>query len=223
MATLMLIAGCDRSGTPQRADAEMAPTNVANPASPVEAARRINTLRWNRNYHALGDMLTQKGRAPTIHFLKSIDRVMDAHKRLQAIAADRYGDQVHHAWNISSMENNLGIFSRDIDIVGQTLRGDRATVSLQAGDHVPLLRPTFVRMNGRWKLDSSITDDGICPSLDRFAARIDSVADQIRDGLSPVGYFNAVNDELFPGMIEIARGESIDPVRVTNAGETNEP
>lgn len=160
---------------------------------------------------------------PTIRFLKSIDRVLDAHDRLQENARRQFGDQIHHAWNVNAMQNNLGIFSRDIHIISQSLGGDTAEVTLQAADRVPLVRANFRRVDGEWKLVSSIADDDICNSLDEFAARIDSVADRITDGLTPTGYFDAVTRELLPGMAQIARGESLDNIRVTDATPDDQP
>ncbi len=178
--------------------------------SPVETIRRAQDLRWRREYDGLRDVMIGAGRNETIQFLRSIDEVLDAHDRLQAAAKNRFGDRIHHAWNISSMENNLGLFSRRVTIVNQTMRGASAFVTVQEADHVPLIRVELRRVDGTWKIVPPISTASICDPLRRFASRIDAVTIRVQSGLSPEGYFNAVTNELLPGMAQVAAGPSAD-------------
>ncbi len=162
-------------------------------------------------------MLAPENRRSTIRFLNSIDQVLDAHDQLQEAARKRFGDRIHHAWNISAMENNLGIFSRDVRMINQSLKGDHAVVTLQAGDNLPLIRSEFDRIDRKWILKSPFADTTICDPLDQFAMQIDDVAERIRIGLTPMEYFDAVTNELLPGMAQVAAGSSIDETRVSDA------
>lgn len=220
---LAALPACDRTSVPQRAAADTASASPESHASPVETARRVNALRWQRDYSAMSELLTDSGRTSTIRFLQSVDRLMDAHDAMQHAAAERYGPDIHHAWNISAMENNLGIFSRDIAVISQSMRADEAIVTIQEADRVPLVRSRFIRIDGRWKLVSPINDTSICEPLETFASRIDAVAERIRDGLSPVGYYDAVTKELIPGIAQVALAESNSPTRVTDATTDDEP
>lgn len=206
---------------PRRANADSKPLLSPETLSPVETARTLHRLRWNRDYKSLAVMLDHENRASTIRFLNSIDQVLDAHDQLQEAARRRFGDRIHHAWNISAMENNLGIFSRDVRMINQSLNGDLAVVTLQAGDNLPLIRSEFHRIDRKWILKSPFADTTICEPLDQFAMQIDDVAERIRIGLTPMEYFDAVTTELLPGMAHVAAGKSIDETRVTDATDRN--
>jgi hypothetical protein len=218
------IQACDRTRTPQQASADTTSGIQRESLSPAETASRLNRRRWNRDYSALGPMLDSGGRAATIRFLNSIDQVLDAHDQLQEAARKQFGDRIYRAWNISAMENNLGIFSREIRIINQSLQGDHAVVTIQAGENLPLVRSEFVRLDHDWILKSPVTDAAICESLDEFAMRIDDVAERVRSGLTPTEYFDAVTQELLPGMARVASGRTTDnATRVTDATADEAP
>ncbi|MCA9254366.1 MAG: hypothetical protein KDA33_01955 [Phycisphaerales bacterium] len=201
---------CDRPGTPQPAAADTPTANAVITLSPVESIHRARDLRWRREYKGLRGIMIGAGCDETIQFMKSVDEVLDAHDRLQAAAKDRFGDRIHHAWNISAMRNNLGLFSRKVTIVNQTMRGASAFVTLQEADHVPLIRVELRRVDGAWKIVPPMSNASICGPLRQFASRIDDVTNRVRSGLSPEGYFNAVTNELLPGMAQVAAGTSVD-------------
>lgn len=212
---LIAATGCDRSTTPTQASAQTASSAM----SPVETARYVQKLRWDRDYAALEAMMTESGQDATIRLLKSVDVLLDAHDRLQDAARGRYGDQIHRAWNLSAMRNNLGVFSRDITVINQTMKGDSAFVTLQESDRVPLVRAEFKRIDGIWKLAPPFHDTSICGSLEQFATRIDGIAQRVRSGLSPEDYFDAVTHELLPAMAQIAYAKSLETRRLAESAQ----
>ncbi len=216
----MLTAACDRPGTPQRAGASAIDATDQVSLSPAETARRICALHNARDYAGLSALLDPQTADETLAFLRSADAVIDAHNRLQVAAEARYGKRIHHAWNIDAMANNLGPFSRDIRILKQSFEGRTATVTLQAGDNVPLVRADFIRADRGWRLRESLSSRPLIDPLDRFARRIDDVARRVREGLSPIGYFDAVTQELMPQLLAITGGDTLDePRRFTDAAE----
>jgi hypothetical protein len=208
---------CDRPGTPQRANARTVADSAKPVLSPVETARQISKLHNERKYVEMAKYLNDGVATETVAFLRAVDRVIDAHERLQSAANDRFGSRVYHAWNIASLENNLGIFSRDVRVLGQTFQGDSAIVTLQAGETVPLVRAEFTRDGGEWRLKTGMQGEPLIPSLESLATRIDDVTVRLRNGLTPFEYYDAVAQELMPQLISIAQADAPLTTRVTDA------
>ncbi|MCB9853008.1 MAG: hypothetical protein H6819_07925 [Phycisphaerales bacterium] len=219
LAFAFAATGCDHATIPQEASADASSGITRVSMSPVETALHIQKLRWDRDYASVERFMTEPGRSETIRLLKSVDVLLDAHDRLQNAAKDRYGDQIHRAWNISAMRNNLGVFSRDVTIINQTMKGDTAYVTIQESDRVPLVRAEFNRVDGVWKLTPPYRDTSICGPLSQFATCIDKVADKVRAGLSPEGYFDAVTNELLPGMAQVAYSGSLESRRLAESAQ----
>lgn len=218
--------GCDRPGGPQPARANAPDSETVIAQSPVDVARRINELRLAGNFAQLEPLLIPERSAETIRMLKTVTQLADAHQQLQSVAVQRFGSRVRHAWNLGDLENNLGIFSKDIEILAQHFEGDGATVTIQVARRVPLLRAAFERRGNRWCYVPDPIQASSIDALAQLTTDIKHVESALANNMSPQAYHEAVLNKLIPGMIRVVQGQpqQDDDVRVTDAKDaTGEP
>lgn len=223
LAGFVAVSGCDRPGGPQRAQAESERAAEDGARSPVDAARDLHAAHAARDYAQIGSLIVPERQAETVQMLRATDRLIDAHQAMQSAAAERFGKRVHRAFNLGEVENNLGVFSKDIDVLAQHFKGDAATVTIQVASRVPLLRARFEKVDGRWCYVPPQASPASVAALDELTAEIEQVATSLKEGMTPLAYHNAIMQKLIPGMTRVAFGATVDEtgIRVTDAHEAD--
>ncbi len=216
-------SGCDRPGGPQRARAESGTVSEDGARSPVDAARDLHQAHAARDYARIETLIVPDRQAETVKMLRATDRLIDAHQAMQSAAAERFGKRVYRAFNLGEVENNLGVFSKDIEVLAQHFKGDAATVTIQVASHVPLLRARFEKVGGRWCYVPPQSSAASIDALDELTAEIEQVAAALKEGMTPLAYHNAIMQQLIPRMTRVAYGATTNEseIRVTDAHEAD--
>jgi len=205
VAGVCLVAGC-RDASEAKEDAVSGKRSASArgdrqpPASPAEAARRLQALHSVRQYAALADLIVAEQRAGFMGALKAVDRVLAADGAVRSAVHTQYGAWVNPIVDLRALTNDLGPLSAKITLIGQRFEGDCAIVTLQQADRVPLVHATFVRQDGGWRYVPEPIPHRMAASLDRLAGALEDLAVAVSSGLSYRAYARRTFYEVFPQM-----------------------
>jgi hypothetical protein len=211
------VIGCERK--PRHDAAKVRPDDPAALA-PAEWARRIHGLHQARDYAALAACIVRDRRAETMALIRAVDAVIDANRHLTDVSEKRYSGPAAETWNLASMDNCLGVFSREISIISQSFKGDRATVTLQEGSNVPLVHAEFQLHDGRWLLRPEEMPTALQRELMALARILWELSDLVRCGARVDAFADAFRARAVPQMIRAA-GAKDEMSPVAAMGDTS--
>lgn len=218
--TILALAACDRSGPPPTA---VGPARGQAPlaSSPADAVVQLQAAFEKRDYESIAALVVPARRLATVDFLAAVEEVLQANARLRQTAESVYQGPVSETWSIGEIENNLGPFSARVKLIGQELRGDKAVVTLQEGDHIPLFKAHFVRDKERWLYDAEPIPAAMIGELRRLATTLDDVAQKVRDGADIRYYMEIFFKQVAPQMCRVLT--ATDPVVQTAKSLDSDP
>lgn len=194
--------------------------NVAH--SPAETAVLLGRYHRDRDYGRIEPLIVADRRAETMAFLRAVDGVLDANIRLRRAADKRFGSLLANAWNLSAMENNLGVFSAETRLINQRFKGNQAIVTMQEAENVPLVRAVFECREGAWQLRPDPLTQAMLPELGELAQVLSGVAAELETGEPFESYVEAFFGRVLPQMARVVTAKD-DSIRVTDASEITRP
>ncbi len=216
VALTAILNGCRDSDSPRSEPVQAQPAAVPSPA---QVAAELQRLFAARDYARLGELLIPERREATIELLRAVAEVLDANAAVQRAAEAAYGEAaIAVSWDLAAMQDNLGVFSARMKLISQRLKGNEAVVTLQEGEHVPLVHAEFVWSDGQWRHQPEPTPRAMVPELRELARILRELGHEVRSGAPIEAYFDAFADRVFPRMArvvtaqdqpsEMARGET---------------
>ncbi len=177
-------------------------------------ARSLQEHFASRDYAAIAPLLVPDCRQRTLDLLVGVAEVLSANERLKTTAEAAYAGPMTETWDLAAMENNLGVFSARATLISETFKGDRATVTLQEADAIPLIHAEFELHDGRWLHRPEPAPTRMASELRRLAEVIDEITESVRRGSTFETYVNAFFDRVIPQMRRIVtvRDESAELV-----------
>lgn len=166
-------------------------------------------LHEQREYGKIAQWIVEEDRARLIRLLIALDEAIAANAALRRTAELAYSGPQEECWDLASMENNLGIFSKKVSFINMTYRGEIGEVTLQQGGDVPLVHVEFVQRDGRWLLKPEETPDSLPTALDELSRVLRDVEGEAARGASINAYADAFFYRVVPQMH-----------RVVTSGET---
>jgi len=195
---------------PPKRDKLTAPSAIAHaeaPArSPIEAARAIHAARATTNSaEAIEDMIVESHRTAITRLLTAVDGVLAADESLHKRVLNKYGVSLPESWNLGVMRDNLGLFSTNVTFISETVSGNTAVVTIQEGDHVPLVHARFVNLDGNWLHEPDPVSPAVSDALDRLAETIRDVERSVDEGAPFNSLADAFTFRILPRMSDVAR------------------
>lgn len=187
--------------------------------SPAEIVSRLGTYHLARDYDGMGLLIAADRREETIAFLRAVDEVLDNNTRLRQVAEERLGEVATEAWNLSALEDNLGVFSARTRLINQTFKGRAALVTLQEGENVPLVRASFVLTEEGWKYQASASPRDMVPALRGLAVILADVTVSLEKGAGVEAYVQAFVDRVWPQMNRVVAAAQGGDRRVSVAAD----
>ncbi len=214
-----VMSGCRSEGSshdsPQTSAKTVSPA-AHTAASPAELATLLRELHERRDYETIAQCITADRRESAVAILRAIDDVLESDDRLRAAVAARYGGPRFIAWDMSVMRNNLGVFSSEIRVINQTFHGDRATVTLQEGEHVPLVRAPFVYSEGRWLYEPDMPPGAMAAGLRGLADALASIRGEVERGDTDyAAYLQSFYGRVLPEMERVAFARDVVETHVS--------
>ncbi len=197
-------------------------TKKTTPQSPAEVAVLLGRYHSERDYARIAPLIAADRRDETMAFLQAVDRVLAASTRLRRAAESRFGSIPANAWNLSAMENNLGVFSAETQLINQRFRGNRAIVTMQEAENVPLVRAAFESSGGVWRLSPDPLTQSMLPELEELARVLSNLSDELEGGARFEAYVEAFFVRVLPQMARVVTAKD-GAIRVTDASEASQP
>ncbi|MCK6456909.1 MAG: hypothetical protein L6Q92_10330 [Phycisphaerae bacterium] len=178
-----VFAGCK----PSAPDSAAPPAASRLPAAPEpttieETIERIHALRSARLYSELERLVVPERRSDVTDLLLAVDQLLSANRRIQDIANRKLGRGMAVIWDLATIRNNLGILSDSIRLIGCEQNGPQLVATIQELDHVPLVRETFERRDGRWLYVPQGTDPEFTRQLMALGRVVQQIGDQLDAG-----------------------------------------
>jgi len=175
-------------------------------------ARPLHILHEQREYGKIAQRIVEENRARLMRLLIALDDTIDANIALRRTAESAFSGPQEECWDLAAMQNNLGIFSKDVKFISVAYRGEIAEVTLQQGDAVPLVHVEFVQEGGQWLLQPEPTPDALPEALQELSRILREVEREVAFGASVNAYADAFFYRVVPQMH-----------RVMTTGETPRP
>ena len=109
-----------------------------------------------------------------LDLIQSVDRLLAADAALRKAVAEHIGPASALAFDRSAVADHVGVFSRNITVLTETVQGDRAIVTIQVADRLPLDKVHLVRRNGCWLIQTD-------PPIVAVAKEVRELADVLSD------------------------------------------
>jgi hypothetical protein len=168
--------------------------------SPLEVARALHNLHEQREYGKIAQRIVEEDRARLMRLLIALDDTIDANVTLRRTAESAFSGPQEECWDLAAMQNNLGIFSRDVKFISMAYRGEIGEVTLQQGSAVPLVHVEFVQEGGQWLLRPEPTPDTLPEALHELTRILREVEHDVACGTSINAYADAFFYRVVPQM-----------------------
>lgn len=226
--TLAAATGCRPSIPPSAASAvESAGAGVVagggmpdeqSPRSPGETVSAIQSARRDGDYKHLAPLIAPELRQATVEFLRAVDGVLAANSSLQETSAARYHGALAGRWDLAAMRNNLGPFSESVSVIREVIDGDRAVVTLQEGDHVPLYHASFERADGGWLYRPEPIPPGTVREMNRLARILADVGESMSRGAPYREIDEAFRFRVLPQIVRVRQLERASVAAAEDVG-----
>ena len=191
--------GCSRS------PAIAAGSSQPAAADPRATVQRLIKLRNEQNYNELATLVIAPRGRDVVRFLLGLDEFAAANSRLCTWIRDNIGpglsqtiDQSYVADDLAVYAgDDLGVFSRNIELLDAARDGEQATVSYTATERLPARRVHLRLVGGHWRLDPQETLSAKLPAAFRdMAAALDQVRAYLQRGGIPPAELRRSPDKL---------------------------
>jgi len=138
--------------------------------------RRAHELLVTGHLEALEALIDPAQARHVVSLLCALDRLERADRTLGRAVRKAFGSAVAREFDHRALVNAAGVFSRDVELIGQRIDGDHATVTYQVAGRLPLDEVALVKFGGGWRIQ---TDDPIPEAIreiERLAEGLTSVA-----------------------------------------------
>ncbi|HEY3245310.1 MAG TPA: hypothetical protein VGM03_18365 [Phycisphaerae bacterium] len=142
----------------------------------VEAAQRYHA---ERRAEPLRELLEPQVRTAIMELLEGVDQVASANDVLQARLKARLGEGVAARLDRSGVANAVGPFSPAARVIDEKIDGQRAVVTYQIADRLPLSEVNLVLGDDRWLIQSDQPIPGLAAEMRNLAEALRIVADRV--------------------------------------------
>jgi hypothetical protein len=184
---IALCGACERQApvsTPQTARAEEDPRTGSAAASltwsPSQTIEHIRQCRRDGRLIEIEAFLLPDQRAAVLDHLMAVDDVVTAHRSLNQLIRERIGVGSASTFDADALANIVGVFSRDLEVVDETIDGDRATVTICVAGRLPLDRVEMLRREERWVIRTDPPVPALTDELRKLAQAARRVTLELR-------------------------------------------
>jgi len=147
---VLTTGGCDRHPESETALSSLAPAGGSDVSlSPAQTVERIHTLRTEHRYAELIRHLNPHQATDILDFLLAMDELIAAEREVQAAARQCPGVRATDC-SLGDLANSQGVFSERLRVVSERVEADRAAVTIQIADMLPLETVELESVGGRW-------------------------------------------------------------------------
>lgn len=142
----------------------------ANAWTPFETVRRVHDFRMAGQLSSLENHLLPEQRLQVLELIQAVDALMLANKALGEKIAERFGPATAQSFDQSSLVDQIGVFSKSVAILAEKIDNNRAVVTIQVGNRLPLQEVNLFRRDDRWLIETD-------PPIPELATEIRRLSD----------------------------------------------
>ena len=174
----------------RRDDASPAPTatspGIAAEAESPTPEQVVNTIHELRK---AGHLVEMQGhfviaqRQAVLELVQSIDTLLAANAALLQAVREKYGvgSPGSVAFDRSGYADRLGLLSMHLKVIDASRANDRAVVTIQVADQLPLEEVELVRVGGHWLVQTDPPIPGLPEEIRRFAEAMAGLSRRVTD------------------------------------------
>jgi len=167
-ALLLAGVGCERSAE------TAAPQPAPRRAGPREVAAQLIAARSDRDYGKIRELTVPLRAQDVVATLLAVDAFVLANAALCELVEAEVGLGAAQAIDQSRRAYHLDLFSKYVELLGETIVGETATVSFLVDGQLPARRTRFLLVDGHWRYDPGPGD------YQQLAAAFEHMADGLR-------------------------------------------
>lgn len=130
---------------------------------------------------AAAALVIPEQQAAVVDLMLAVDALVDANRALQRVLTERLGPSQALAFDRSRARNAIGVLSADIRIVDERIEGERAVVTVQVAERLPLEEVTLVRRASGWRVQTDPPIPGLSEELLALARVLEEVARRVEE------------------------------------------
>jgi len=116
----------------------------------MDTARMLRSFHQKQKYRLMESLVAPEQRVVLIDTLLAMDRLFAVNDRSQRRITLLHGERVAGEFDLGGLADDIGLFSRHVELRGERVDGDRAIVLAQVSNRLPLEEFRFVRIENRW-------------------------------------------------------------------------
>jgi len=183
LPTFLIVGACEPDPPPaSRRSPQAVPPKDADghdAVSPLDTVRRVHDYRVGGNLAQIEAHLLPEQRPFVLELLLAVDQFLAADQALRASATRNIGPASAMAFDRSDVADMLGVFSHHLSALDETIDGDRAVVTIQVADRVPLQSVNLVRRADVWLIETDPPIPGAAREIRAMAAVLTEAAQSL--------------------------------------------
>ncbi len=181
-AALAGLSGCEPGSSIAPPPVAQGGSSPVAPDTPLETVRLARDHRLAGRLTAMGELVSADQRVAVVALVAAVDELVSADEALAQALAEAYGSPIALTFHRPNLANIIGVFSRDAEVVSESVADGRARVAVQVVDRLPLDYVEVIREEGEWRLRTDAPIAGLPEALREFARVLSSLARETRDG-----------------------------------------
>jgi hypothetical protein len=186
-AVLVFLVGCARPPAAARGG-----TTGGGPRATLQ---HLCALRQQQRYQELPALIVPQRSDDVVRFVRAVDEFLAANRRLCDWLGEHAGlglsqtiDQSYVADDLGLYAgDDLGVFSRHVELLDETVVVDRALVTYTVESRLPARRARLRSVSGAWRYDPGATCPEELPAALRDMARgLDTLRAELQNGALPL-------------------------------------
>lgn len=179
----LALVGCNQSAPPAPAKPGRDPFQVT---AALISARKANS------YRELERLIVRGQRNAVISTLIAVDGFLEANRSLTDRVRQEFSQAMAESIDQSYFGRILDIFSPGVTLLDQSVSGDKAEVSFQVNDLLPIRRTQLVVEEGEWRYDPGEGYDPALPqAFEEMARGLRALQSDLEAGALPVAAIRA--------------------------------
>jgi hypothetical protein len=144
--------------------------------------RRVNEFRRAGRLRDMLQHVVADRRSPVLDLVQAVDELLLANRILQDRVKASGGEAIATLFDRSGVANVIDVFSYDLAVLREEVRGDSAAVTIQVGRRLPLSTVRLVRRGNVWLIDPGPPIPGLPGELRKLGRALRRVAQTVEHG-----------------------------------------
>lgn len=141
----------------------------------------LRACRASRAYLEMRPYVDPAAYRPMVDLLLAVDELLAANQAAMELTSEVCPEHALDAMDLSRVADELELFSREVTWIRGREGEDRAVVTVQVADRLPVIDLAFVRYDDRWVYEPDLDGPDVAPALRGLARAVEEFTGAVRD------------------------------------------